>query len=183
MTTANCCASEINTTVSGLLGLVGVEADPTKSREAIFRTAVIQHAWENGHDLELGSLIQEIQSPGVQRIGVMDVETFYPARRFTLATAINGLLASPGFGAWLEGEPLDIQRIYYTEAGKPRVAIFPCASQRRGADVFRDATAESTAGLDAHAIGHDEFCARCCIWMKFLVTSHLWRTRRRSGHC
>ena len=101
-----------------------MEADPTKSREAIFAN-VIQHAWENGHDLELGSLIQEIQSPGVQRIGVMDVETFYPARRFTLATAINGLLASPGFGAWLEGEPLDIQRIYYTEAGKPRVAIFP----------------------------------------------------------
>ena len=118
----------INTTVSGLLGLVGVEADETKSREAIFLANVIQHAWENGHDLDLGSLIQEIQSPGVQRIGVMDVETFYPAKeRFTLATAINGLLASPGFGAWLEGEPLDIQRIYYTEAGKPRVAIFSIA--------------------------------------------------------
>jgi hypothetical protein len=118
----------INTTVSGLLGLVGVEADPTKSREAIFLGNVIQHAWENGRDLELGSLIQEIQSPGVQRVGVMDVETFYPAKeRFTLATAINGLLASPGFGAWLEGEPLDIQRIYYTEAGKPRVAIFSIA--------------------------------------------------------
>ena len=118
----------INTTVSGLLGLVGVEADPTKSREAIFLANVIQHAWENGHDLELGSLIQEIQSPGVQRIGVMDVETFYPAKdRFTLATAINGLLASPGFGAWLEGVPLDIQHIYYTETGKPRVAIFSIA--------------------------------------------------------
>jgi len=118
----------INTTVSGLLGLVGVEADPTKSREAIFLANVIQHAWENGHDLDLGSLIQEIQSPGVQRIGVMDVETFYPAKeRFALATAINGLLASPGFGAWLEGEPLDVQHIYYTEAGKPRVAIFSIA--------------------------------------------------------
>jgi len=86
----------INATVSGLLGLVGVEADPTKSREAIFLANVLQHAWENGHDLDLGSLIQEIQSPGVQRIGVMDVETFYPAKeRFALATAINGLLASP----------------------------------------------------------------------------------------
>ncbi len=45
----------------------------------------------------------------------MDVESFYPAKdRFELATAINGLLASPGFDAWLEGEPLDIQRMYYT---------------------------------------------------------------------
>jgi len=118
----------INTTVSGLLGLVGVEADPTKGREAIFLANVIQHAWANGHDIDLGSLIQEIQSPGIQRIGVMDVETFYPAKeRFALATAINGLLASPGFGAWLEGEPMDVQRIYYTEAGKPRVAIFSIA--------------------------------------------------------
>ena len=118
----------INTTVSGLLGLVGVEADPTKSREAIFLANIIQRAWQDGRDLDLGALIQEIQTPAVQRIGVMDVESFYPAKdRFTLATAINGLLASPGFGAWLEGEPLDIQRIYYTPAGKPRVAIFSIA--------------------------------------------------------
>jgi hypothetical protein len=118
----------INTTVSGLLGLVGVEADPTRSREAIFLANVIQRAWLDGRNLDLGALIQEIQTPAVQRIGVMDVESFYPAKdRFALATAINGLLASPGFGAWLEGEPLDIQRIYYTPAGKPRVAIFSIA--------------------------------------------------------
>jgi hypothetical protein len=118
----------INTTVTGLLGLVGIEADPTKSREAIFLANVIQRAWQDGRDLDLGGLIQEIQTPSVQRVGVMDVESFYPAKdRFTLATAINGLLASPGFGAWLEGEPLDIQRTYYTPAGKPRVAIFSIA--------------------------------------------------------
>lgn len=118
----------INTTVSGLLGLVGVEADATKSREAIFLANVIQRAWLDGRNLDLGALIQEIQTPAVQRIGVMDVESFYPAKdRFALATAINGLLASPGFGAWLEGEPLDIQRLYYTPAGKPRVAIFSIA--------------------------------------------------------
>ena len=118
----------VNTTVIGLLGLVGIEADPTRSREAIFLANVIQRAWQNGRDLDLGALIQEIQTPGVQRIGVMDVESFYPAKdRFELATAINGLLASPGFSAWLEGEPLDIQRIYYTPAGKPRVAIFSIA--------------------------------------------------------
>lgn len=118
----------VNTTVSGLLGLVGVEADPTKSREAIFLANIIQRAWQDGRDLDLGALIQEIQTPSVQRIGVMDVESFYPAKdRFALATAINGLLASPGFGAWLEGEPLDIQRIYFTPEGKPRVAIFSIA--------------------------------------------------------
>jgi hypothetical protein len=118
----------IHTTISGLLGLVGVEADPTRSREAIFLANVIQRGWQDGRNLDLGALIQEIQTPSVQRIGVMDVESFYPAKeRFALATTINGLLASPGFGAWLEGEPMDIQRIYYTPSGKPRVAIFSIA--------------------------------------------------------
>jgi hypothetical protein len=115
----------INSTVSGLLGLVGIETAAATSREAIFLANVLQRAWQEGRDLDLGALIQEIQTPSIQRLGVMDVESFYPAKdRFALATAINGLLASPGFGAWLEGAPLDIQRFYYTPAGKPRVAIF-----------------------------------------------------------
>ncbi len=118
----------IQTTVSGLLALIGVESDPTRGREAIFLANVLQTAWQNGRDLDLSALIQEIQTPSVTRVGVMDVETFYPAKdRFTLATAINGLLASPGFNAWLEGDPLDIQRILYTPAGKSRVAIFSIA--------------------------------------------------------
>ena len=115
----------INATVGSLLGLIGLDADPTRSREAIFLANLFQTAWQAGRDLELGSLVQEIQSPPFNRIGVMDVESFYPAKdRFAMATAINGLLAAPGFSSWLEGEPLDIQRIYYTPAGKPRVAIF-----------------------------------------------------------
>ena len=118
----------INTTVSGLLGLAGIEADPTRGREAIFLANILQRAWQEGRDLDLGALIHEIQSPSFQRVGVMEMETFYPAKdRFTLATAINGLLASPGFSSWLEGEPLDIQRLLYTPAGKPRVAIFSIA--------------------------------------------------------
>ncbi len=118
----------IQTTVNGLLALIGVDADPARGREGIFLGNLLQNAWQNGRDLDLGALIQEIQSPSVTRVGVMDVETFYPAKdRFGLATAINGLLASPGFNAWLEGEPLDLQRILYTPAGKPRVAIFSIA--------------------------------------------------------
>ncbi len=118
----------IQTTVSGLLALAGIPSAPSTGREAVFLGNVLQEAWRNGRDLDLGGLIQEIQSPSLSRIGVMDVESFYPAReRFVLATAINGLLASPGFGMWLEGEPLDIQRFFYTPAGKPRVAIFSIA--------------------------------------------------------
>ena len=59
---------------------------------------------------------------------MFDVETFYPAKeRLELAMAINNLLASPGFGVWLEGEPLDIQRLLFTPEGKPRISIISIA--------------------------------------------------------
>ena len=58
----------------------------------------------------------------MQRIGVLELESFFPAAdRFRLATAFNNLLAAPGFEAWLEGEPLAIDRLLYTAEGKPRV--------------------------------------------------------------
>ena len=40
---------------------------------------------------------------------------------------LNNLLASPGFAAWMEGEPLDIQRLLYTPDGKPRLSILSIA--------------------------------------------------------
>jgi hypothetical protein len=118
----------ITSTVTGLLGLAGIDADPVKSRESILLANVIQNAWTSGRDLDLATLIQEVQAPSVQRIGVIDLEAFYPAKdRFELAMQINNLLASPGFANWTRGEPLDIGRFLHTEGGKPRVAIFSIA--------------------------------------------------------
>ncbi len=118
----------VNTTVTSLLGLVGIEADPIQSREHILLSTILDTAWRQGQDLDLAVLIQQVQSPPVTKIGVLDLESFFPAKeRFELVMALNNLLASPGFNAWLEGQPLDIGRILYSEAGKPRVAIMSTA--------------------------------------------------------
>jgi len=118
----------VATTVSGLLGLVGVEADPVRSREHILLSLLVERAWSEGRDLRLAELIRLVQSPPVEQVGVMPLDTFYPAwERFELAMALNNLLASPGFAAWLEGEPLDPGKLLYTAEGKPRVAIFSIA--------------------------------------------------------
>ncbi len=118
----------ISSTVTSLLALVGIEADPVKSREHVLLSTLLSKAWEEETDLDLVSLIQQIQSPPVTRVGVMDLEAFYPASdRFALAMRINGLLASPGFASWMEGEPLDIGSVLYTPEGKPRVGIFSIA--------------------------------------------------------
>ena len=55
----------------------------------------------------------------------MDLDSFYPAKeRFQLAMRLNNLLAAPGFEAWLEGDPLNINRMLFTDSGKPKASIF-----------------------------------------------------------
>jgi hypothetical protein len=121
-------AERVHTTVSSLLGLAGVEADPVQSREHILLSTLVQRAWAAGRDLDLGALIAQVQRPEIERIGVLDLESFYPAKeRFALALALNNLLASPGFASWMQGEPLELDSLLYTPQGKPRVAIFSIA--------------------------------------------------------
>jgi hypothetical protein len=118
----------IGSTVAGLLSLLGIEADPVQSREHILLSTLLNDAFRNGRSLDLASLIQSIQKPGVEKIGVFDLETFYPAKeRLQLAMRLNNLLAAPGFSAWMTGEPLDIQRLLFTPEGKPRIAIISIA--------------------------------------------------------
>lgn len=119
---------QISSATSGLLALLGIDADPVRSREHIFLSNVIERSWRDGRDLDLSQLIQQIQRPPFDKIGVVDLESFYPAKdRTQLAMSLNNLLASPSFASWLEGEPLDIAKMLYTPEGKPRLAIVSIA--------------------------------------------------------
>ena len=118
----------VNSTATGLLTLAGVDADPLKSREHILASTILASAWQKGEDLDLAALIARIQTPPSAKIGVVDLESFYPAKeRFTLAMRLNNLLAAPAFASWLEGEPLEVGSLLRTSAGKARVAIFSIA--------------------------------------------------------
>ncbi|HEY1052493.1 MAG TPA: DUF87 domain-containing protein [Prosthecobacter sp.] len=118
-------ADRIESTVSSLLGLMGVDADPVQSPEHILLSNIVAHCWKKGQNLTLENLVRHIQQPPIRKVGVVDLESFFPeTKRAPLALKLNNLLASPGFSTWLEGEPLDIQRMYYTAEGKPRVTIF-----------------------------------------------------------
>ncbi|MEM1201923.1 MAG: DUF87 domain-containing protein [Acidobacteriota bacterium] len=118
----------LTTTTVGLLGLLGIDADPIRSRECILLTSILDHAWRQGESLDLPGLIQRVQTPPFSEVGVLPLDSFFPDKdRFALAMALNNLLASPSFQSWLDGEPLDIDRLLYTEAGKPRVAVLSIA--------------------------------------------------------
>ncbi|MCK5914590.1 MAG: ATP-binding protein, partial [Deltaproteobacteria bacterium] len=115
----------IQTTVTGLLALVGIDSDPVTSREHIFLSNLFETFWSQGKALDLAALINVIQSPPFTRVGVMDLDLFFPPKdRMSLAMRINNLLAAPGFESWMEGEPLDIGNLLYGPKGKPKASIF-----------------------------------------------------------
>jgi hypothetical protein len=121
-------AERVQSTTSGLLGLLGIDADPLQSREFSLLSAILMHAWKNGQSPDLAALIAAVQDPPFDKIGVLSLDEFFPARqRRTLVMALNNLLASPGFATWREGEPLDIARLLHTPAGKPRLAVLSIA--------------------------------------------------------
>ncbi len=115
---------EIQGFASGLLGLIGVDADPVSSREHILIANLVEHAWRQGNDLDLAALLGQIQSPPLRKMGVFDVDTFFPVKdRTALAMKLNGLLASASFAEWVSGEPLDIGAMLRGPGGAPRAAI------------------------------------------------------------
>jgi len=114
--------------VSGLLSLLGIDADPIGSREHILLANLLEGAWRQGVSLDMTGIIQAVQKPPFDKLGAFDLETFFPAKdRLKLAMQINNLIASPGFSTWMNGEPLDAQRLLFTTDGKPRIAIISIA--------------------------------------------------------
>ncbi|MBK8167244.1 MAG: DUF87 domain-containing protein [bacterium] len=118
----------IRGTVGALLGLAGVDGDPVRSPAHIFLATIIEHFWQQAQDVQLADLIRALQEPPVRTFGVFDVDTFFPAaERRDLALALNGLMAAPGFAAWLQGTPLDIDTLLGSGDGRPRHAVMSIA--------------------------------------------------------
>ncbi len=117
----------IASATTGMLSLLGVENDPL-SREHILVNTLLEFYWDKGQDIALADLIAVIQNPPFERIGVMDIETIYPAKdRLKLAMQLNNLLASPGFEAWTKGESLNAERLFFSDKGKPQLSVMNIA--------------------------------------------------------
>ncbi len=118
----------VQAAAGGVLALLGIDADPVKSREHILLSRVLEESWRVGRNLDLHGIINEIQRPNFPMVGAVPTDTFFPSReRDAFAMRLNNLLASPTFAGWLQGEPLDVQRLLYTEGGKPRLSILSIA--------------------------------------------------------
>lgn len=115
-------------TVTSLLTLLEIEADPLKSREHILLTSILDTLWRRGESTDLAGLIKLVQKPPFSSVGVFDLDTFYPVNdRMKLAMALNSLLASPDFASWIQGPPLQIEDLLYGPDGKPRLTVISIA--------------------------------------------------------
>ncbi|MGB7983436.1 MAG: DUF87 domain-containing protein [Candidatus Nanopelagicales bacterium] len=121
-------AEEIDAYVSSLLNLVDIDADPLSSREHILLSTIIGDAWTAGRALDLATLVASVQQPPMRKIGVLELDSYYPEQeRMKLALRLNGLLASPAFAAWLTGQRIDIDSMLRTPEGAPRCAVITTA--------------------------------------------------------
>ncbi len=126
-TNAETMQDEIEGFASSLLGLVGVESDPISGREHILLSNIISNAWNQGQDLDLGALLTQVQNPPMRKLGVLELDTFFPPKdRTALAMKLNGLMASPSFASWTQGAALDIETML-NGGGKPNAAIISLA--------------------------------------------------------
>src|SRR6185503_10975860 len=111
--------------VTALLALIGKQAEPVKDREHVLLSNIFENAWRQGIALTLEDIILQVQKPPFSKLGVFDVDTFFPEKdRFKLAMGLNHVIAAPSFQSWITGEPLDVSRLLYTQDGRPRVSIF-----------------------------------------------------------
>ena len=121
-------SSLINSTVSSLLALIDIDADPISSKEHLLLSNIFYYFWSKGISLTLEELIGYITTPPFEKIGVMKLKTFYPQNeRLKLAMNFNNVLSSVGFSTWINGEPLDIGKMLYDKNSKAKIAIFSIA--------------------------------------------------------
>lgn len=119
---------EIGALVAGLLGLVGVDADPLQSREYILLSSIVEAAWKEGKELTLEGLVAGVASPPLERLGALPLETVFPRNeRTALMLRLNNLVASPQFQAWRAGDPLDVAALLRGPDGRPRLSIISTA--------------------------------------------------------
>ncbi len=105
---------EIENYVSSLLVLAGIDSDPISGPEHILLANIIETAWVARQNLDLAALIGQVQKPPFRRLGVFELDAFFPPKdRNALAMRLNGLVASPSFAAWREGVALDIQKLVF----------------------------------------------------------------------
>ena len=165
--------------MTSLLGLVGITADPLSSREHVLLSNLVENAWRAGKSLDLGSLIGQIQAPPLRKLGVFEIDAFFPPNERTeLALKLNALVALPSFAAWGAGQALDPATLLAPRTASPAARSSTSRTCRLGASVRRHAPPVQARHVDARPAGRPT-CGRSRTWTKCSASFRPLRCRRR----
>ena len=119
--------------VSMVLGLIGRESDPGKSREHALLSMLAERRLRAGQSADLPSLLPDVIEPPVAEIGALPVESYIGSKqRAELAADLNNLIASPLFMRWRQGLDLDVASWMAPVDGKTTATIISVAHLEEG---------------------------------------------------
>ncbi|MBQ9875942.1 MAG: ATP-binding protein [Campylobacter sp.] len=110
---------------SAVMSLVGLKTDDMNSPESLLIQTIFLTNFKNSKGVSIAELITQIANPPFEKIGVFDVNSFFPSdKRMNLAMKINALIASASFSQWLQGEKLQIGKMLFDKDGKAKCNVF-----------------------------------------------------------
>jgi len=116
---------KIRSSVSALLAMLDVDADPLQSKPHILISSIIEHYWRLGRSVAIEDLIINIQKPPIQKLGVFTIDQLMEEKeRIELSFKLNNLIASPSFRFWSSGMPLSAAELMKKTGSKVPVNIF-----------------------------------------------------------
>lgn len=108
-----------------LLALVPKAQQTQQSRSLV--TAILCTCWQQRADVSMPLLVDMIADPPMSYLGGLDMETYYPrTKRMRLAQEFNAVMSSPTWEAWMSGDDLDLDTLFYAE-GKPTITVINIA--------------------------------------------------------
>ena len=140
-----------------------------------------RRAGKPGRDMDLAALIQGVQAPPFQKIGVLDVDAFYPSKeRFALGdetelgAGVAGVRAVARRGA---ARRRPVARTDRRGSRACRSSRSRTSTIRGGCSSSRCCSTRSSAGCGGRAA--PAACAPLSTWTRSPATSRRWRIRRR----
>jgi DNA helicase HerA-like ATPase len=130
-------ADAIENTVTSYLSVVDKKSSKSGSPEHSFLSEILKIYWQKGESLNFPDFIGAILNPPFDKIGVLDLEAFFPKKdRSSLALKFNALYASPQYKTWSAGDPISIPKLLYGESGKPQISIVSIAHLEEKERIF-----------------------------------------------
>ncbi len=166
-------AERVTGVTSGLLTLIGRDADPLTSRDHILVASLLGQAWRSGTGIDLAQLVALVQKPPMSKLGALDLDTFFPPKDRLCARPVDQRAARES----------ELHRVDPWRAARhPAAAVhagrqaarrhrLDRASRRRRAHVRRHAAAAPRCCPGCGASRARRRCARCSTWTRCSATS------------